>query len=80
MGANPITCTVATDVQTAARLMQTHRVSSLCVTDAAGLVGIVTTRDLTGKVLALGPPVTTPVEQVMTRPPLTLPPTACCMQ
>lgn len=76
MGANPITCTVATDVQTAARLMQTHRVSSLCVTDAAGLVGIVTTRDLTGKVLALGLPVTTPVEQVMTRSPLTLSPTA----
>ncbi|SFT78083.1 DUF294 nucleotidyltransferase-like domain-containing protein [Sedimentitalea nanhaiensis] len=76
MGANPITCTVATDVQTAARLMQPHRVSSLCVTDAAGLVGIVTTRDLTGKVLALGLPVTTPVEQVMTRSPLTLSPTA----
>ncbi|MDK3072978.1 DUF294 nucleotidyltransferase-like domain-containing protein [Sedimentitalea sp. JM2-8] len=72
MAANPVTCSGQTNAQDAARLMREHRISSLCVVDDAGLVGILTTRDLSGKVLAEGRPATTPVSQVMTPAPLTL--------
>ena len=76
MATDPVTCPVETDVQEAARLMRDHHISSLCITDAQGLAGIVTTRDLSGKVLAEALPATTPVAQVMTRSPLTLSPAA----
>ncbi len=76
MAARPVTCDAGTDVQEAARLMRDNRISSLCITDRGALAGIVTTRDLTNKVLAAGLPVATPVAQVMTENPLTLSPAA----
>ena len=77
MAVTPITCTPETDVQTAAGRMRDARVSSLCVTDAEeALVGIVTTRDLSGKVLAEGRPFDTAIAAVMTPDPLTLSPSA----
>ncbi|WP_424986431.1 DUF294 nucleotidyltransferase-like domain-containing protein [Microbulbifer sp. S227A] len=76
MAANPVTCPPDSTVQQAAQTMHDKRISSLCVTEAGGLTGIVTTRDLTGKVLAAGLPCTTPVAEVMTRDPLTLSPAA----
>ena len=61
MAAGPITCTPDTSAQDAARTMRDNRVSSLCVTvPKTELVGIVTTRDLSGKVLAEGLPLDTP--------------------
>jgi len=57
--------------------MRDRHISSLCVTNPdEALLGIVTTRDLTGKVLAEGLPGSTGVTEVMTREPLALPPSA----
>jgi len=74
MARNPVTVAPDTTVQQAARLMCERHISSLCVTEGETLVGILTTRDLTGRVLAEGLPGDTPVAQVMTAEPLTLAP------
>ena len=77
MAMKPITCKPDTTVQEAARKMRDKRVSSLCVTaPKKALMGIVTTRDLAGKVLAEAMPVDTPVSAVMTPDPITLAPSA----
>ena len=76
MAANPVTCVATDTVQDAARLMRDRRVSSLCVTAGDKLSGILTTRDLSGKVLAEALPVSTPVADVMTANPITLAPSA----
>ncbi|MEO9780086.1 MAG: DUF294 nucleotidyltransferase-like domain-containing protein [Sedimentitalea sp.] len=76
MAKTPVTCPLQTSVQQAARLMHDKHISSLCIVNDDRLAGIVTTRDLTGKVLAPGLPCTTPVEQVMAHDPLTLSPSA----
>lgn len=76
MAATPVTCPVDTDVQSAAQLMRDHHISSLCVMQGDDLSGIITTRDLSGKVLAEALPVTTPVTEIMTPSPRTLSPTA----
>ncbi|WP_298908206.1 DUF294 nucleotidyltransferase-like domain-containing protein [uncultured Aliiroseovarius sp.] len=76
MAANPVTCTPATSVQDAAILMRDRRVSSLCITEGDALTGILTTRDMSGKVLAAALPVDTPVSQIMTPNPITLAPSA----
>ncbi|WP_421701101.1 DUF294 nucleotidyltransferase-like domain-containing protein [Aliiroseovarius sp.] len=76
MAANPVTCVATDTVQDAARLMRDKRVSSLCVTAGDKLSGILTTRDLSGKVLAEALPISTPVAEVMTANPITLAPSA----
>lgn len=77
MARNPVTCAPDASVQDAARKMRDLHISSLCVTDRQEtLLGIVTTRDLTGKVLAEGLPGTTRVADVMTKEPVALAPTA----
>ncbi|MER0236901.1 DUF294 nucleotidyltransferase-like domain-containing protein [Fulvimarina sp. MAC8] len=70
----PVTCLPEETVQEAARRMREHRISSLCVTENGKLSGIVTMRDLSGKVVAEGLPPTTPVSEVMTSKPVTLKP------
>lgn len=77
MAHSPVTCAPDATAQDAAILMRDKGISSLCI--SAGddtLTGILTTRDLSGKVLAKALPVTTPVSDVMTRNPVTLAPTA----
>ncbi len=76
MAANPVTCLETDTVQQAAQMMHEARISSLCVADGGKLRGILTTRDLSGKVLAKALPVDTPVAQVMTSGPLVLAPSA----
>jgi len=76
MARRPLTCPPDTTVQQAARKMREARISSLCVTEGQQLNGIVTTRDLTGRILAEGLPYDTPLSQVMTHDPLTLAPNA----
>mgnify|MGYP001790840158 CR=1 FL=1 len=73
---DPITCSVNAKSATAARLMRDHRISCLCVTDEDKLVGVLTQRDLVGRVLAAGLRESTPVSQVMTANPMTLEPSA----
>ncbi len=75
MSRKPVTCTRETQVGAAAAEMRDRKISSLGVVDDAGrLVGIVTTRDLTARVLAEGRGAETPVGEVMTPEPLTLGP------
>ena len=76
MAPTPVTCAVDATVQQAATLMRDNRISSVCVTDDDALTGIVTVRDLSGKVVADALPPSTPIAQVMTRDPLTLSPSA----
>lgn len=76
MAPHPITCPPETTAQDAAKLMRDHRISSICVTVGDELAGIITTRDLSGKVLAEGLPVATPLTALMSAPPVTLAPNA----
>jgi CBS domain-containing protein len=76
MATSPLTCSPDTDVQSAARLMRDARVSSICIAEASVLKGIATVRDLSGKVVGDGLPFDTPISQVMTPGPVTLPPSA----
>ncbi len=76
MATAPATCLETDTVQQAAQMMQAKHISSLCVADGDRLQGILTTRDLSGKVLAQGLAVDTPVADVMTRNPLVLAPSA----
>lgn len=77
MAPDPLTCKPEATVQDAARKMRENGVSSLCVTaPKKALLGIVTTRDLSGKVLAEALSVTTPISAVMTPDPITLAPSA----
>ena len=73
----PLSCSAPTPVVEAARIMRDAHVSSLGVVDAQEkLLGIVTVRDMSNKVLADGLPPETPVGAIMTADPVTLPPTA----
>ncbi len=76
MTRDPATCTPDLPAQQAARQMREAGVSSLMVTEGGDVSGIVTQRDLANKVLAEGLPLNTPVAQIMTSNPLTLPPSA----
>lgn len=76
MAANPATIDLASDVQSAARQMRDKRISSLCVMQGDDLAGVLTTRDLAGRVLAQALPVSTAVQDVMTPAPFTLGPEA----
>ncbi|WP_171174410.1 DUF294 nucleotidyltransferase-like domain-containing protein [Ruegeria sp. HKCCD8929] len=76
MARDPATCSPDTSVQEAAQQMRARGISSLCITEGETLRGIVTVRDLSGKVVAEALPAATPISQVMTRSPLTLSPGA----
>ncbi|MEP1327658.1 DUF294 nucleotidyltransferase-like domain-containing protein [Pseudophaeobacter sp.] len=76
MAATPVTCSAGLTCQGAAQLMRQHHISSVCITSDESLEGILTTRDLTEKLLAEGLPFSTPVSQIMTPDPLSLPPSA----
>ena len=73
-----IACSPDTPVFRAARIMRDEGISCLGVLAPATqqLVGIITVRDLTNRVLAEGLDANTPVSQIMTVNPPTLPPTA----
>ncbi|SPF78516.1 DUF294 nucleotidyltransferase-like domain-containing protein [Pseudoprimorskyibacter insulae] len=76
MAQNILTIAPGDSVQAAARMMRDARISSLCVTEAAELRGIITIRDLSGRVVGDGLPLSTPVARIMTANPFTLPPSA----
>ncbi|GGG87164.1 histidine kinase [Salipiger pallidus] len=71
-----LTVPPATPVSDAARLMADRHVSSVCITEGDALRGILTLRDVSGKVVGGGLPHDTPVARVMTETPETLPPSA----
>jgi len=76
MAHEPVTCTPDTPVIEAARLMKARRISSLGIVQDGRLVGIVTTRDLSNRVLAEGRDPSRPVSEVMTADPLALAPSS----
>ena len=76
MASPPVTCSPGLTCQGAAQLMRQHHISCVCISDGDELLGILTTRDLTEKLLAEGLPISTPVSQVMTKDPRSLPPSA----
>ena len=72
----PLSCGPDDSVAEVARQMRDAHVSSLGVTENAQLLGIVTVRDLSNKVLAAGLDPRAPVRTVMTPDPISLPPSA----
>ena len=76
MAQDPVTCTTDTSVLDAARLMRSHRISCLGITEGGRLAGIVTLHDINNRVVAEGLDPSRPVRQIMTADPETLPPSA----
>ncbi|OZB17835.1 MAG: histidine kinase [Rhodobacterales bacterium 34-62-10] len=76
MASDPVTCTVDTSIVDAARLMRSHRISALGITEDDHLAGIVTLHDINNRVVAEGLDPSRPVRQIMTANPETLPPSA----
>lgn len=76
MAREPISATPKTTAQEAALLLRQHRISCVPVVEGEKLVGIVTTRDLSARVLAEGRAADTPLADVMTPEPMTLAPEA----
>ncbi len=77
MARKPVSCAPATPVAEVARRCATPMCPVSGVTDGAGrLLGILTTRDLSNRVLAEGRDPSHAVSEVMTRDPMSLPPTA----
>lgn len=72
----PVACDPDTTIIEAARLMRDADVSSLGITEAGRLIGIVTLRDLSNRVLAEGRDPQRAIAQVMTPDPHSLPPSA----
>jgi CBS domain-containing protein len=72
----PVTCAPSTTIEAAARLMRDERISCLPVVEGTSIVGIVTVRDLTNRVLAEGRSADDPVTAIMTRDPVSLPATS----
>ncbi|SLN37578.1 Glycine betaine/carnitine/choline transport ATP-binding protein OpuCA [Roseivivax jejudonensis] len=76
MARSPLTCPPDATAQDAARRMRAAGVSSICVTEGDRLAGIVTLRDVSGKIVAEGRSLDTPLSDIMTRDPVTLEPSA----
>lgn len=68
----PVTVTPEVSVQRAAEVMYEHLISSVVVLEEGRVVGILTDRDLRGRVVAQGRPYSTPVREVMTPAPRTV--------
>ena len=76
MASQPVTLTPERSIREAAQAMRDAHVSSLGIVEGDRFVGIVTTRDMTNKVLAGGMDPSGPVSGVMTPDPVSLPPSA----
>jgi CBS domain-containing protein len=76
MTADPATIGPETSIADAARTMREKRISSLMVVEDGALRGIMTIRDISGRVVAEGVDPSEPVTRVMTADPVSLPPDA----
>ncbi len=70
LGQKLVCAEASIDIQQAAQVMSASGVSSLMITTADALMGIVTDRDIRNRVVAKGLPFTTPVTQIMTARPI----------
>lgn len=73
---HPLSCGPDTPIIQAARMMRDAHVSSIGVTEDDRLIGLVTIRDMSNRVVAAGRDMRDPVRAVMTANPVTLSPTA----
>lgn len=76
MTRDPVACTPDTTIREAAEQMHRRNISSICVNDAERFRGIVTLRDMNGRVVVAGKDPIAPVSSIMTEDPLTLGPKA----
>ncbi|MEM8819310.1 MAG: DUF294 nucleotidyltransferase-like domain-containing protein [Pseudomonadota bacterium] len=76
MTPEPVSCAPETPIRAVAERMRSSGISSVCVVDGSGFKGIVTVRDMTGRVVAEGRDANEPVSSIMTDEPLTLSPSA----
>jgi CBS domain-containing protein len=76
MTAEPATIGPGTSIAEAARIMRDKRISSLMVVEGTSLRGILTIRDISGRVVAQGVDPSGPVTGVMTADPVSLAPDA----
>ena len=76
MTRDPATCAAEATVQDAAQLMAAMGISSVCVTENETLAGIVTVRDISGKIVGGGKPFDTALSEIMTARPITLAPSS----
>lgn len=74
MARHPVTIAPQQSIREAAQMMRDHHVSSLGVTEKEQFLGIVTTLDMTHKVLASGLDPAAPVAAIMTEHPSSLTP------
>ncbi|MDB6176966.1 DUF294 nucleotidyltransferase-like domain-containing protein [Paracoccus sp. Z330] len=75
-GRAPLFCSADTPIVEAAGQMRDAGVSSIGVVEDGALIGLVTIRDMSNRVVAEGRDAGQPVRSVMTEHPVTLPPTA----
>ncbi|WBU62684.1 DUF294 nucleotidyltransferase-like domain-containing protein [Paracoccus aerodenitrificans] len=74
---SPLSAAPETPIAEAARMMRQAHVSSLGITDPSGaLLGLVTIRDMSNRVVAEGRDGSDPVSAIMTADPVSLPPSA----
>lgn len=76
MTRDPVTCAPDIPIREAAGQMHAAHISSICITDSDRFCGIVTVRDINGRVVATGKDPGAPVSAIMTVDLLTLGPAA----
>ncbi|SFR97090.1 DUF294 nucleotidyltransferase-like domain-containing protein [Yoonia litorea] len=76
MSRDPVTCAPETPIRDAAKQMHERRISSICVVGDGGFEGILTVRDVNGRVVAEGTDPSQPVSSIMTKDVLVLGPNA----
>lgn len=69
---NPIAVDPRASIRAAAQMMEQHRVSSLLIQQGEQLLGIVTDRDMRGRVVAAGLDIELPITEIMTANPRTM--------
>lgn len=72
MSSDPAWVAPSTPIREAARLLRDRKISSLLVREGDRLAGIVTVRDISGRVVAAGLDPALPVSTIMTADPITL--------
>ena len=76
LSGNPVSCPPETPIVDAARMMRDARISSIGITEDRRLIGLVTIRDMSNRVVAEGRDMRLPVSTIMTPDPVTLAPSA----
>lgn len=74
MTANPVTCRPETPIREVARVMRDRRISTMCITTGEDFEGLVTLRDMNGRVIVEGTDPNDAISSIMTTGILTMGP------